>query len=75
MTPEEAAAFFDDPAHAQWACGLLMSARPGWEVWRGADRIWRARRCDWPPERLPLADQNAGLLNLAMAYVDGGDAA
>ena len=75
MTPEEAVVYYDDPANAAMMCTILMRARPGWTVWRGDDRIWRARRDDWPPERLPLADQNAGLLNLAMAYVDGGDAA
>ena len=73
VTPEEASAYFDDPARALWVCGLLMSARPGWQVWRGEDRIWRARRGHWPPE--PLAGQNAGLVNLAMAYADGGDVA
>lgn len=66
MTPEEAAAFFDDPAYAQWVCGLLMRTHPGWEVWRGADRIWRARRGAWPAERPPLADASAGVVNEAM---------
>ncbi|MEU8141030.1 hypothetical protein [Nonomuraea sp. NPDC048901] len=74
MTPAEAGAYFDGPAHAQWACGLLLRARPGWEVSRGADRIWRARRGDWPPERPPLADTNVGLVNEAM-YMDALEAA
>ncbi|MEV1245066.1 hypothetical protein [Nonomuraea sp. NPDC049750] len=74
MSPEEAVAFYDDPTHAQWMCDVLMRARPGWEVWR-TDRIWQARRTDWPRMYPPLAIATAGLLNLIMWSIDEGDAA
>ncbi|MFI7148424.1 hypothetical protein ACIBO2_26225 [Nonomuraea sp. NPDC050022] len=75
MTPLEAVIYYDDPANAQFMCDMLMSARPGWTVWRGEDRIWRARRNDWPEEYPPLATATAGLLNLVMRFIDEGEAA
>ncbi|MEV6159439.1 hypothetical protein AB0L53_54815 [Nonomuraea sp. NPDC052129] len=74
MTPEEVAAFYDDPANAAMMCNSLMRARPGWEVWR-YNRIWQARRTDWPRMYPPLAIATAGMLNLVMWSIDEGDAA
>ena len=75
MTPEEAVAFYDDPANAQYMCDVLMRARPGWEVWRRDDRIWQARRTDWPRMYPPLAIASAGMLNLVMWSIDKDEAA
>lgn len=75
MTPLEAVAYYDNPAHAQSMCTLLMRAHPGWTVWRGQDQFWRGRRDDWPEEAPPIPAATAGLLNVIMRFIDGGDAA
>ncbi|MFI6909729.1 hypothetical protein ACIBKY_51300 [Nonomuraea sp. NPDC050394] len=55
--------FYDDPAQAQSMCDLLMSVHPGWVIWRGPDRWWRARRRCWPGHALDWTSTRAGVLN------------
>lgn len=65
MTPEEAAAYYDDPGRGRSLCDLLMRAFPTWVIWR-QDRVWLARHRTWDRERQPIADRNAGLLQQAI---------
>lgn len=65
MTPEEAAAYYDDPGRGRSLRDLLMRAFPTWVIWR-QDRVWLARHRTWDRERQPIADRNAGLLQQAI---------
>jgi hypothetical protein len=73
---DETRGYYDIPEHAAAMCGLLERAHPGWTVRRlDLDRAdpapaWCAWHASWPSEHKPLAQENAGLLNLAMYLVD-----
>lgn len=64
MTPDEAAAHWDDPANTQIMCGLLQRAHPGWTIRREAG-VWYARYETWPTGR-EISDANAGALQQAI---------
>ncbi|MEU6778619.1 hypothetical protein ABZ912_05405 [Nonomuraea angiospora] len=77
MTEDEVRAYYDIPENAEYMCGLLARAHPGWQVRQlGSDRtfrsvpVWCARHESWPASHQSLIDENAGLLNLAMTMVD-----
>ncbi|MGW6505544.1 hypothetical protein [Nonomuraea angiospora] len=77
MTEDEVRAWYDIPEHAEYMCGLLARAHPGWHVRRlGPDRtfrsvpVWCARHESWRASHQSLIDENAGLLSMAMTMVD-----
>lgn len=66
MTPDDVAAYFDDPDNAAAMCKAIMDARPGWTVWR-ENRTWKAHHDSWPNREQPWESWNAGLLNERLA--------
>lgn len=64
MSPDETAAYYDDPANAQHVCDLLERTHPGWRI-RREDRVWTAERGD-----TLLEADTAGSLNQALTEIN-----
>lgn len=69
MTPDDAAAIWDDPERAAVVCSLLQGVRPAWRIWREAG-LWQARRNTWPASDAPIFSADTAVLDSLMAAID-----